>query len=273
MKKQQNFQRQLPLAACLLLLSTVCLHGQVVVGGNYSFVSSLPSNHFLAQVLPLTTTRVGTSQIDKPIMKNYILTVVDYDSTNDLVYYKYWKFEKGSFGETTYGSDIHFLPMETFKLLTKPVYPRFKGVAAGAYTVPIRFRGTVAKGDFDFEQALSLQTNAVFKWGSRKTATSWFDLSLGIGLSGVTLNELNSSLTDETQSATAFTWSVGTVFNLSPSVNLGLFFGKDYLGEKDKDVKWEYDKKLWLGVGINVLFTVATAPDNTGDPGEQSGGN
>lgn len=157
--------------------------------------------------------------------------------------YIYFKKEPETFNET------FAVKKEDFFYYTEQQFDRFKNVEVGLYTIPFRIRG--GGDDLDFETNLSLQANIVFGFGKRKSQVSWFDASVGIGLSSIALNEKNSKVT-ENRTASALTLSIGGVVKPTSRANIGLFLGGDFLGRNDRNVDWKYDKNLWLGVGINI---------------------
>ncbi|WP_410220662.1 hypothetical protein [Pedobacter sp.] len=181
------------------------------------------------------------------------------------VYYKYWDF-KDSTLKSKYNDDKVFkMKKEDFKTVADRLYRRYKGAKVGAYTIPFRLRG-INSGDFDFETALSLQANVVFGFGQQTKQESWLDLSWGLGLTRINLDSDNSKVT-ENRTASALTTSLGGVIKPDKYVNLGLFVGWDFLGKKDKEAEWIYNKKPWLGIGINISFdgisTTKTAANGT----------
>lgn len=251
------------LAFCLLLVSSRTAYGQVVIGGNYRFISNIPNTLN-------TTNNLTLPSVD--IQKGNIINVIDIDYANKKVFYKYWNFKDAANQQKFNGTSNNMIfeaTFDVFEKLTEPIYKQFKGFSAGAYTVPFKIRGVMGGGDFDFESSLSLQANVVAGFGRKTKQNSWFDASVGLGLTGIELNELNSNLTEGQRSATAFTVSLGAVLKFNQTVNAGIFLGKDWLSAKDSAVDWEYHGKMWLGLGINVSFTEAKSKDNTADPGDQ----
>jgi hypothetical protein len=194
------------------------------------------------------------------------------------VYIKYWNYSlkqksknnwysKATFTDNPkankFNGNVFELPSEYFKKITQPLFSRYKGTSVGVYTIPFRLRGS--GDDFDFESSLSLQANLVAGFGKRTNESSWIDLSLGIGLTGVNLNSNNSNVTDQ-RTASAFTVSSGIVLKPSKYANIGLFLGWDNLGVNDKDVDWVHNGNLWVGLGINISFnTITTDQSATGD--------
>ncbi len=213
---------------------------------------------------------------------NHKITFLGIDTAN-LVYYCYWGFDTLGYVKSTtethekksrkfyrrerqmnlakiYNGTIFSMPYKNFVDITAPLYRRYKGCEVGVYTIPFRIRGSGK--DFDFESSLSLQSNIVFGFGTLKKAESWFDLSGGIGLTGVSLNAKNSEVTED-RTATAFTASIGGVFRFNRWANMGLFLGYDWLGAKDRNVNWKYNGDVWIGLGINISFNSIKTDDNS----------
>lgn len=171
---------------------------------------------------------------------------------NGNVYYRYWNFRDSTKQKKYNGDKIFRMEKNNFVETTQPLYSKYKGAKVGAYTVPFRLRG-IGSEDFDFETALSLQANVAFGFGKITQENSCFDVSWGLGLTRVDLNSKNSLVT-ENRTATALTTSLGIVIKPEKYVNLGVFIGWDFLGKNDQDIKWIYNNKPWLGVGINISF-------------------
>lgn len=211
------------------------------LAGSFEFTKSIPKERS-----PMI--RKDSGDLEK-IEKNHKVTVL-YEQ-NDEIYFTYWQFtDSGSTSAKLLNNQVFVLPKPVFEAITRPIYRRYKGVTAGAYTVPFRLRA-IGSSDFDFESSLSLQANLVVGFGNRYQKDSWFDASFGMGLTGVNLNEKNSNVEEE-RSATAFTLSLGAVIKPTRYANIGIFIGGDFLGKKDRDVDWKHNKKIWLGLGINV---------------------
>jgi hypothetical protein len=203
--------------------------------------------------------------------KGYLVDVLY--KKDGLVYYKFLKFKNDTLLKAKFnGSDnekVFAMPEQEFLYLTQKRYKQFKGFNVGAYTIPFRLRD-IGGGAFDFEQSLSLSTNLIAGWGSRNKPDSWFDASLGIGITGVTLNAKNTNNTIiKNRTATAFTLSTGAVFKPLSYVNFGVFGGWDFLGNQDRDeVNWIYNGKFWLGLGINISFNVLKTQQTTDKGGK-----
>ncbi|OUS00377.1 hypothetical protein A9Q86_10415 [Flavobacteriales bacterium 33_180_T64] len=160
--------------------------------------------------------------------------------------------------EVTEKTKIFSMPKDDFEKFTKVLYNRFRGFKYGGYTVPIRLR----KNDdsFEFNSNISLGANVIARFGLKKKEHMYIDLSLGISITKVDLNSDNSLLgtqgTDfadiETLSPTAFTYTFGVLFNLAENVNLGAYLGWDRLQSSDNKTQWIYNRKPWLGIGLNI---------------------
>lgn len=191
------------------------------------------------------------------------------------VYFSYLSFDEGSEEEAIYNLDsngkmkIFSLSVSDFKKLTNKYYNKFRGFKYGAYTVPIRLRKS--SGKFEFDSNLSLGANLLGRFGSRSNENLFVDLSLGISLTKVSLHKENSLLGIDNSdfseidvlSPTAFTVSVGAFFNLAENVNVGAYLGWDSLSSADNKSEWVFNRKPWLGIGLNVAFS-GSANDSSG---------
>ncbi|WP_159090563.1 hypothetical protein [Aquimarina aquimarini] len=173
-------------------------------------------------------------------------------------------FELNSlFYETTNNSSIHHsMPREVFNKYTIPIYSSFRGVRAGFYTIPFKIR----IDDFDFEQNINFGMNIGFQFRfNKKIEDRWlYEPSIGIGLSSINLNNKNSNVNEE-RTASAFSTSLGLILHFDKNINLGLFSGIDFLGNNDAEVNWKYDKKPWLGIGINIGFSLSESKGNNSE--------
>lgn len=164
---------------------------------------------------------------------------------------------------------IHILDTTDFNNYTTELYPRFKGVAAGIFTVPFKLRVK----DFDFEQNVNIGMNLSFPFrlNRLKENKDLITPTLGIGLATINLNPKNSNLEESddnnaNRTASAFSISGGLMYQFNSAINVGIQYGFDFLGNNDKDVRWKYDRKPWVGVGINIGTSISdnkkSNPDN-----------
>lgn len=251
----------------ILVLFGFTLNAQTEIEkGSYQFTTNI-----IEDFSPMKE-KGDTKEVE--IFKGSKITVVGMSNDFKTVYIKYWDYPEnittrnGFLGKKTvstnqkatdYNDKVFELPSESFKRITQALYKRYKGTSVGVYTIPFRLRGS--GDDFDFESSLSLQANLVAGFGKRTSETSWIDLSLGIGLTGVNLNSNNSNVTDQ-RTASAFTVSSGVVVKPSKFANIGLFLGWDNLGVNDRDVDWVHNGNLWLGLGINISFNTITTDES-----------
>ena len=170
-----------------------------------------------------------------------------------------------------------------FQSLTRPYYRFFRGFKFGAYTVPIRLRLAKPKGlesnNFEFNSNLSLGANIIGRVSPfRRRENSYVDLSFGVGLTKVDLNSSNSDLgtgvydSIDVLSPSAFTITSGALVNLARNVNFGIYLGWDFLSTVDNKANWIYNKKAWLGIGINISLSGGDAQNKTNLAGKNSGG-
>lgn len=242
----------------------------IEVDGNYYFKNDMDKS---------LLNNLKISGKDSVQLKNEQYNIRKYNTVkvikieNGDVYFKYWNFEEDSLKKTfnensSTGEKYTFLlPISDFQNLTSKRYDFVRGIKVGSYTVPIRLRSS---GDtFEFESNLSLGTNIAVAIGPWSTKEHFYiDASFGISLTKVNLNEDNSSLGIEgtdlesisTLSSNAFTFSLGAVIHPAKNVNIGIFYGWDFLSGKDqKKLNWVHNKKPWIGLGINVAFTKSEA--------------
>lgn len=190
-------------------------------------------------------------QINKLNEKYYYKKI---DSTN----VEYYKKNKNNSITNDRDLQIHSIEKTKFNNSTTQYnyYHRFKDIKAGIYTVPFKLR----LNDFDFEQNVNLGMSLSFRFRmNRKYDNDWLiSPTIGIGLSTVKLNPKNSNLNSDDENsnrtASAFSLSGGFLFELKDNINLSLQYGFDFLGNDDKDINWKYNKKPWLGIGVNVGF-------------------
>lgn len=231
-----------------ILLLTLLFAFKIQAQSNKTF----SGNYFFKKSVIINSTQTEKDS-ERAIEIRRNRKVVVLDTGKSKVYYQYWNFKKDPVLIDKFNNRTFEMPFKDFVSLTGKIYSRYKGAAFGVYTIPFRLRGIA--DDFDFESSLSLQSNVVFGFGRRDKEESWFDASLGIGLSGVGLNNLNSDISEDTvRTASAFTISCGGVIKFAPEVNLGIFLGWDFLGLGDQDINWKYDKRTWLGLGLNVSY-------------------
>lgn len=251
-----------------IILSIKFIYSQQV-NENYKFIN------------PFTNTVKGNSIQYKPGHKVKIVKV-----NKEKVYFRYYKFEskkKRSSKKSdslnlkyVYESDTedklsnhsgddfietHFMSTDEFLNYTEKIYSKFKGVRAGFYTIPFKLR----INDFDFEQNINLGMNIGFQFRfSQMIDNRWiYEPTIGIGLSSINLNHKNSSvLENEDRTASALSLSSGLIIHFDSAINLGIFYGYDFLSNNDKEMNWKYNRKPWLGIGLNIGFSISESKDS-----------
>lgn len=252
------------LSIALFYFSTI-FSQEIEPGKNYFFNSSLNRNEMQNK-----TDLIDGEEELPPVIQGYEVHVLEV--TSDEVFFKYLKFKDEDLKEKYNGEEdeekIFSMSKDYFESKTEILYDRFRGFKYGAYSVPIRIRNSNA--NFEFDSNLSLGANIISRWGLRKYEHFYVDFSLGISLTKVNLNEDNSNLGMEgtkfedikTLSPAALTVSIGTLFNLAENVNTGIYYGWDFISSSDQKAEWIYNKKPWLGIGINVAFN--GSPEKSG---------
>ena len=234
------------------------------IDGNqlYRFRTTISNEYnIMKKVSDGQSTRIGKDHL---IKREY--------NIGDTVFLTYIPFnaERSAENAATYNEQLFRIDDENlFYSLADSVviYKRYKGVSVGVYTVPFRLR--FAKGGkFDYESSLSLSSNMIFGFGTNKSARSTLDFSVGVGLTGANLDSLNSDVLDN-RTAMAFTLNAGAIWKPTNYANIGLFLGADFLGNRDRSVNWIYNRRPWIGLGINISFNQIQGGNSTTNTPEQ----
>ncbi len=244
----------------ILLLTISILYTQ------YCFSQELQTNHSFNTNYKNQITKINYKAGYKVKVIN-IEPASDGNEKKDKIIFTVNKFKTGKVGDSLNkilykkANDFitHKMSREDFIKFTNPIYPYFRGVRAGFYTIPFKIRIS----DFDFEQNINFGMNIGFQFRfNKKIDDRWlYEPSIGIGLSSINLNNKNSNVTEE-RTASAFSTSFGLILHFDKNINLGIFSGLDLLGNNDKEVNWKYDKKPWLGIGINIGFSLSEGKGN-----------
>lgn len=222
------------------------------------------------------------------IMRGHIVRIIDLK--DDYVYFKYLPFIENTdeqsrenakpnlrkkYNEYENGkTKIFVLKKSEFLKYTRVYFNRKRGFGVGAYSVPVRWRNS--KGVYEFDSNLSVGSNLLYRISmNRKNENSFVDFSTGLSVTKVNLNAVNSDLgkagTDyenvDVLNPTALTFTLGITLNLAKNINVGSYYGWDFLSTADQKTNWIYNKKPWLGFGVNITFT-NDKNDNTSGGGE-----
>ena len=257
------------LIICLFLIPKIISQNIPSIGSNQNKTLLTGSYEFIESIPQQFKIQLDENDNSIPIKRGRKIRL-EFEK-NDRIYFSYWSFKKGSNLYKKYNWDgdknsddialkVFSIEKSLLEELATPLYRRYKGASFGAYTIPLRLRGLYSR-DFDFESSLSLQANLIFGFGTRYSQESWFDLSFGVGITGISLNNKNAKFRDnreepfEERTANAVTFSFGSVIKANRFANLGLFVGWDFLDVDDSEIDWVHDGNVWYGLGINVTFT------------------
>ncbi|WP_025667696.1 hypothetical protein [Aquimarina megaterium] len=251
----------------IVLLLTISL-----LGAYYCISQELQTNYIFNTNYKDKSTTISYKEGYKIKVIN-ILPSSDGNEKNDTIIFTVNKFHTDTTGDSGYKLNRllyekddaiinHNMSRKDFNTYTNPIYPFFRGVRAGFYTIPFKIRIS----DFDFEQNINFGMNIGFQFRfNKKIEDRWlYEPSIGIGLSSINLSNKNSDVTEE-RTASAFSTSFGLILHFDKNINLGIFSGLDFLGNNDKEVNWKYNKKPWLGIGINIGFSLSEGKGNGSD--------
>ena len=228
-----------------------------------------------AVILNDTYFRIPDDGIDNTlkIIQDYLnqIDIEDYDndSINEalVTYNTNYKYDSYISGKKN-GEKLKYFKIskKDFNKVCTKYFNRWLPVTAGIYSIPFKIRPK----NFEFEQDLNLGVSLGFPFRIFKTSeTKWIvEPNIGIGITKINLNSKNTdSIVTTERTANALTLSSGVLLRFSEKINLGLFGGWDFLSKTNKDTNWIYDRKLWIGVGINISF------NSSGEKRESKGNN
>ncbi|MBL4604562.1 MAG: hypothetical protein JKY02_02535 [Flavobacteriaceae bacterium] len=212
------------------------------------------------------------------------INIMQYDKENRLYTIQYWKWTEEGLGSSnqllnnTFYRNItpvngkqnvalnYFnIKEDDFDKYFEKYYKRWMAVTAGFYSVPFKIRVK----NFDFEQDLNIGLSIGFPFRvNKRLEKRWiFEPNFGLGITKINLSDKNSNV-DSVRTANALTVSAGLLFRFNEKINIGVFTGYDFLGQSDKNTEWIYNRKLWVGFGINISFNI-----NKPEKEETSGNN
>lgn len=244
-----------------MLLWGISMLGQtenVEVGGNYYFKNypsvTLPT--FL-KIDDFSSPRTSSS-FDfkvKNSRQDYKITVISIDD-NSIVTFKYWRFTANASLETSFngvnGELIYSMPLSEFKKMMGVYYDKYVW-KVGFFTVPYKLRFKT----FNFESDINVGANLSCKYRLDRKSENGLAIQplIGIGITKINLDESNSKITSP-GTASAFSINSGIIINITEKVNFGVFYGFDYLADKDNSkYDWIHNGNGWLGLGLNITFS------------------
>ncbi len=248
------------------------------VGNNYFFKSTL-SHTVSKKILRLNENDPIPSDVNINQKARFKVSRV----SGDTIYFTYLNYPSSSDKFRIYNSDsigirTFSIDKKNFETLTSPYYNRWRGWNYGAYTIPARLRWV--NDDFEFDANLSLGANVSTRVGfNREKKFTYVDVILGVSITKVNLNPDNSILGDTTivdnvfrdvtsLSPTAFTTSLGLLFTFTEKINFGIYSGIDLISSSDQKAKWIYNRRPWLGIGINIIVGDANKSNKNQDQPE-----
>ncbi len=207
-------------------------------------------------------------------LPNRKVNIVSYNETTKKYLIQYWKWldngaESGGsllndifYRNTTLENGAQTTELIYFEIhedlfdenFTK-YYKRWLPITAGFYSIPFKIRIK----NFDFEQDLNVGLSIGFPFRvNRRLEKRWiFEPHFGLGITKINLTAKNTGGTvTDVRTANALTLSGGLLFRFTEKINIGVFGGYDFLGQNDIDTQWIYNKKFWLGFGINIAFNI-----------------
>lgn len=153
----------------------------------------------------------------------------------------------------------YLLPLDDFKKNTEILYNRVDW-RVGFFTIPYKLR--FSDFSFDANVNIGVSLGAKIRCFREKENGIAFEPVLGIGVTGISLNDANSQVLETTNSF-AFSINTGLLIHITEHINLGVLYGFDNLSANDQTkYDWRHNGNGWLGLGINVTFS--TGKNNTG---------
>ncbi len=246
--------------ALLFIFPILCsAQNRIEVDGNYSFkgaaLGAPTAQHSRIDIV--NNAMVNSFNFDLfNAGNNYVVKVISV--SNGIVRFKYWHFSDTNLqsninNPTGTTSKFQYEMSESdFLKMTQVYYDRFE-FKVGFFTIPYKLRFKT----FNFESDISVGANLVCKIRKNRRVENGFSFQplIGIGLTKINLDESNSIIT-KPSSSNAFTVNTGAVIQLTDKINFGMFYGFDYLSNKDNSqYDWIHNGNGWFGLGFNVSFS------------------
>lgn len=253
------------------LFTIVLLAFAGMAWGQEEIVIKKGGNYYLDPSIILTDnlfTKTDKSTLSSNTFKgkNYKLRVKNV--VDGKVYFEFWRFSDSIKRKEINGEKedaIYEVSEEDFKKMVSVYYNRVDW-RVGAFNVPFKLRFS----DFDFTSNINIGANlgAKIRWYRQQQNGFSLEPVLGIGITGVEVNDSNSKAT-ESSNLIAFSINTGLLVHITQNINVGILYGFDNLTSKDqKRYDWKHNGNGWLGVGINVTFSSGNS--NTGAGGNNN---
>lgn len=195
-------------------------------------------------------------------------------TSGNFVIIRFWKWkdknaveqEKFNYADSSKNVRKYFLlSIADFNAKAIPRYRTSPSFTMGTVIVPVKIR--TSPFDFSTDVTLGPVAGARFRL-SPYTNTNFFNVVTGFGVTHITLDSLNTKGNImQTSDRPAITLSFGGVLEFS-NAQIGLFVGWDYISQNEQ-IKWEYQGKPWLSIGLG--YTILT--HNSNQPPGREGNN
>ena len=126
-------------------------------------------------------------------------------------------------------------------LLADTVDKSFSGITSGPLIVPYKYR--LNDKSFSGEAMIGYYVGIGCDVPYTKTAVTPF---FSAGISQIGVNSMSDDGSIQTDNRTGFTWATGFLVQNWDSVNIGLVYGQDRIG----DSSWEHEGKGWFSISV-----------------------
>jgi len=122
----------------------------------------------------------------------------------------------------------------------------FGGVVSGPLVVPFKYRlndkSITGDATVGYYAGWGIETNFFTLSDTYVTFTPF----LSAGLTQISFTTVAADGTTKSESQSGFSWATGILIKNWDSVNIGLVYGQDRIGDKE----WEYEGKGWMSISI-----------------------
>lgn len=136
--------------------------------------------------------------------------------------------------------EVNGVPIE------KKVHQSFGGLVSGPLVVPFKYR----TNDDSISGEATVGYYAGWGWDTNFFGASdryvTFTPFLSAGLTQVSVTTVDENQETSSDNKSGFSWATGILINNWDSVNIGLVYGEDRIGDKD----WEHEGEGWLSISI-----------------------
>ncbi len=171
------------------------------------------------------------------------------------------------------GNSSFIIPLASFNQQTSPYNGKSNSFNWGVMTLPVKLRlGNHQDRYFNFEEKINLGFTAGWKHQFQSRINQGVNVLSGFGIANVKTDSVsldNGYYDSKHVSETAFSATLGCLYEYDV-FQIGLFFGKDYLGST-LSRHWKYQGKTWIGLAIGIsLFGTQTQSTSSGTNSNQA---